>query len=122
MWFLLTATAPMIAPRGPVSVQPEAIGFTVDKLNGMPKRVQRLLAQMLSLDPGRRPQEPLAFYRQIQECLAQIDRRESMARRFGIPLASESKTFAGPGRKRLPRKALALAAILLALATVAGVV
>ncbi|MFL6590012.1 MAG: protein kinase domain-containing protein [Chthoniobacterales bacterium] len=123
MWFLLTGTAPMIAPRGPVSVQPEAIGFTVDKLNGMPKRVQRLLAQMLSLDPERRPQDPLAFYRQIQECLAQLDRRESMARRFGIPLSSESKTVvAGPGRRRLPAKALALAAILLALATIAGVV
>src|SRR3954462_3999214 len=121
MWFLLTGTAPMIAPRGPVSVQPEAIGFTVDKLNGMPKRVQRLLAQMLSLDPALRPQDPLAFYRQIQECLAQLDRRESMARRFGIPLSSSSKAFAAPARRRLPAKALALAAILVALATVAGV-
>jgi len=121
MWFLLTGTAPLIAPRGPVALQPEAIGFTVDKLNGMPKRVQRLLAQMLSLDPTRRPQEPLAFYRQIQECLAQIDRRESMARRFGIPVASESTTLAGPSRKWLSGPKLALAAILLALATLAAV-
>src|SRR3954465_6381181 len=47
MWFLLTGTPPMIAPKEPVAVQRSAIGLTVDKLNGMPKRVQQLLAQML---------------------------------------------------------------------------
>jgi hypothetical protein len=117
MWFLLTGAPPLIAPKGPLALQPTTHGLAVDKLNGMPKKVRRLLAQMLSVKPEERPQDPLAFYRQIQDCLAQVDRRESMARRFGVPLLSGSSTAALPSRRRFPAKALALAAVLIALAT-----
>lgn len=120
MWFLLTGAPPLIAPKGPLAMQPTTNGLAVDKLNGMPKKVRRLLAQMLSVKPEDRPQDPLAFYRQIQDCLAQVDRRESMARRFGVPLLSGSSTAALPGRRRFPAKALALAAVLLAIATLAA--
>jgi serine/threonine-protein kinase len=119
MWFLLTGAPPLVAPSGPLAMQPTTSGLAVDKLNGMPKRVRRLLAQMLSVKPEERPQDPLAFYRQIQDCLAQVDRRETMARRFGVPLLSGS--MAGlPPRRRYPTKALALAAVLLAFATLAA--
>ena len=117
LWFLLTGAPPLIAPKGPLAMQPTTNGLAVDKLNGMPKKVRRLLAQMLSVKPEERPQDPLAFYRQIQDCLAQVDRRESMARRFGVPLLSRSTAGALPSRRRFPAKALALAAVLLALAT-----
>lgn len=117
MWFLLTGAPPLIAPKGPIAMQPTTHGLAVDKLNGMPKKIRRLLAQMLSVKPEERPQDPLAFYRQIQDCLAQVDRRESMARKFGVPLFSGSRTAALPSRSRFPAKALALAAVLLALAT-----
>ena len=117
MWFLLTGAPPLIAPKGPLALQPTTHGLAVDKLNGMPKKVRRLLAQMLSVKPEERPQDPLAFYRQIQDCLAQVDRRESMARRFGVPLLSGSSAPALPSRRRFPTKALALAAVLIALAT-----
>ena len=117
MWFLLTGAPPLIAPKGPLALQPTTHGLAVDKLNGMPKKVRRLLAHMLAVKPEERPQDPLAFYRQIQDCLAQVDRRESMARRFGVPLLSGSSAGALPSRRRFPAKALALAALLLALAT-----
>ena len=45
--------------------RPTTIGLAVDKLKRMPKRLRRLLAQMLSVDPAARPQDPLAVYRQI---------------------------------------------------------
>jgi serine/threonine-protein kinase len=122
MWFLLTGAPPLMAPKGPLAMQPTTVGLAVDKLSGMPKKVRRLLAQMLSVDPAARPQDPLAFYRQIQDCLAQVDRRESMARRFGVPLFSRSNIVALPGRRRFPVKALALAAVLLALAALAALV
>lgn len=123
MWFLLTGAPPLIAPKGPLAMQPSTIGLSVDKLNGMPKRVRRLLAQMLSADPAARPQDPLAFYGQIRECLAQIDRRESMARRFGVPFRSESKAMPMVnGRRRFSTKTLAIAAALLALLIAAGVI
>ena len=119
MWFLLTGAPPLIAPKGPLAMQPTTNGLAVDKLSGMPKKVRRLLAQMLAVKPEDRPQDPLAFYRQIQDCLAQVDRRESMARKFGVPLISGSSA-ALPGRRRFPAKALALAAALIAAATLAA--
>ena len=122
MWFLLTGAPPLIAPNGPLALQPSTNGLAIDKLNGMPKKVRRLLAQMLSVKPEDRPQDPLAFYRQIQDCLAQVDRRETMARRFGVPLLSGSRAAALPARRRFPAKALALAAVVLAIATLAAFV
>ncbi len=121
MWFLLTGAPPLLAARGPLAVQSTTTGLTIDKLNGLPKKVRRLLALMLATDPADRPQDPLALYRQIQDCLAQFDRRESMARRFGVPLLSGSNAAALPNRRRFPSKALALAAAAVALA-IAGVV
>lgn len=116
IWFLLTAAPPLMAPTGPMAMQPTTNGLAIDKLNGMPKRIRRLLAQMLSVKPEARPQDALAFYRQIQGCLAKVDRRESMARRFGLPIFSRSSVVAIPGRRRIPARALALAAVLLGIA------
>jgi serine/threonine protein kinase len=121
MWFLLTGAPPLIAPKGPLAMQPTTIGLAVDKLNGMPKKVRRLLAQMLAADPASRPQDPLALYRQIQDCVAQIGRREIMARRFGVPFLSGSNVAALPSRKRFPTKLVALAAIVIALVAVTAV-
>jgi protein kinase-like protein len=121
MWFLLTGAPPLMAPKGPLAMQPTTIGLAVDKLNGMPKKVRRLLAQMLSADPASRPQDPLALYRQIQDCIAQVDRRETMARRFGVPFLSGSNVVALPNRRRFPTKLVALAAIVVVVATVTAV-
>src|SRR3954469_23622182 len=87
----------------------------------MPKRVRRLIAQMLSVDPAARPQDPLAVYRQIQDCVAQVERRESMARKLGVPFVSGPKVAALPRRRPMPTKLVALAAIVVALATIASI-
>jgi serine/threonine protein kinase len=121
MWFLLTGAPPLMAPKGPLAMQPTTSGLAVDKLNGMPKKVRRLLAQMLAADPASRPQDPLALYRQIQGCVTQVDRRESMARKFGVPFLSGSNVTALPSRKRFPTRLVALAAIVIALVTLTAV-
>ena len=121
MWFLLTGAPPLMAPKGPLAMQPTTNGLAVDKLNGMPKKVRRLLAQMLAVDPTQRPQDPLGFYRQIQDCLAQVDRRESMARRFGVPLVSGANELPFARPRKFSPKLLALAALIIALATAAAV-
>src|SRR4051812_36447023 len=123
LWFLLTGAPPLMAPKGPLAMQPTTIGLSVDKLKGMPKRVRRLLAQMLSADPAARPQDPLAVYRQFQDCIAQVERRESMAKRLGVPFLSGAKVAALPSRSRrpFPTKIVALAAIIVVLATIGSV-
>lgn len=122
MWFLLTGAPPLMVAKGPVALHQTNIGLAVDKLHGMPKRVRRLLGQMLSVDREARPHDPLGFYRQIQDCLAQVERRETMARRFGVPFLSRKAAFPNPARRRIPMRALALAAVLLALGTVVAFV
>ncbi|MFN2622056.1 MAG: protein kinase [Chthoniobacterales bacterium] len=121
MWFLLTGAPPLMAPKGPLAMQPTTIGLAVDKLKGMPKRVRRLVSQMLSVDPAARPQDPLAFYRQIQDSIAQVDRRESMARKLGVPFIGRSNVVALPKRQRFSARTLALAAIVIAFVTLSSV-
>ena len=122
MWFLLTGAPPLMAPKGPMAVQPTKTGLAVDKMSAMPKKVRRLLAQMLSVNPDARPRDPLAFYRQLQDCLTQVERRETMARTFGVPVFSPTRPVGMPGHRRIPMKALALAALFLAIATLAALV
>jgi hypothetical protein len=78
---------------------------------------------MLSADPAGRPQDPLAVYRQIQDCVAQVERRETMAKRLGVPFLSGAKIAALPSRSRrpFPMKIVALAAIVIALATLGSI-
>jgi hypothetical protein len=122
MWFLLTGAPPLMAPKGPMAVQRTKTGLAVDKMSAIPKKVRRLLAQMLSVNPDARPRDPLAFYRQLQDCLAQVERRETMARKFGDPLSPQTRAAGMPAHRRIPRKALALAALFLAIATLAALV
>jgi len=119
MWFLLTGAPPLVATAGPMAASPAKTGVAAEKIDAMPKKVRRLLTQMLAVNPEARPRDPLAFYRKLQDCLHQVERRETMARRFGIPAFSPAGV---PRRRRFPVKALALAAVFLALAAVAALV
>jgi eukaryotic-like serine/threonine-protein kinase len=119
IWFLLTGAPPLMAPKGPMAAQPTKTDLAVAAL---PKKLRRLLAQMLSINPEARPSDPLAFYRQLQDCLAQVERREIMARDFGVPLLSQTRTIDELAGRRIPRKALVLAALLLAIATLGALV
>ena len=121
MWFLLTGAPPLVAPAGPMAAPPATNGVAAEKINAMPKKVRLLLAKMLAVNPETRPRDPLAFYRKLQDCLHQVERRETMSRALGIPAFSTAASGT-PHRRRFPTKALALAALFLAIATVAGLV
>jgi len=120
MWYLLTAAPPLPAVIGPIAVPSPNVA---EKLSGVPKPVRRLLAQMLSSNPDERPSDPLAFYREIQDFLAEVDPRATPSRRFGVPVISSTRVpDALPARRRLPVKALAIAAVLLAIATLSALI
>ena len=122
MWFLLTGASPLIAPGGPVSVQSTDSGLAVDKLTGIPKGLRRLLAQMLSVNPEARPHDPLALYKELEELLSRVEQRTAITRKFGIPISSRPQVFAFSSHRRISAKAIALAAVLLTLATLAALV
>ena len=95
MWFLLTGAPPLVAPGGPVAAPPATNEGAAVKINAMPKKVRLLLAQMLAVNPETRPRDPLAFYRKLQDCLHQVERRETMSRKFGIPAFTPAQPGVG---------------------------
>jgi len=109
MCFLLTGVAPSAGP------------FPLQQLSLFPKRVRNLLAQMLRNNPDERPQDPVGFAEEIRECLSRVERRQALARRFGIPLVSIIPRTSERPQVRVPRRALALAALALILAALAAI-
>jgi len=109
MCFLLTGAAPS---AGTIPLQ---------QLSRFPTRVRNLLAQMLRNNPDERPQDPVGFAEEIRECLLRVERRQALARRFGIPLVSIIPRTSERPQVRVPRRALALAALALTLAALAAI-
>ena len=110
MWFLLTGAPPAI-------VDSDGAKAEMGKLRGAPKIVRHLLARMLRSDPLERPQDPVALANYLQTCLARVERRAKIERRFGIPVTMQPSVVEPKTRAALPIKPLALAAALLALVT-----
>ena len=113
LWFLLTGAAPFAVPGDPVEVAPTRMSLAVERLNGIPKKVRRLLAQMLAANPDERPLDPIALEAEIRECLAEVERREAISHAIGIPAILETLAVETPIRRRVLARTLALAAVLL---------
>ena len=112
--------------------------------------LRKVIAPMLRQIPEERPQDPIMVGQELRSCLQKVERRQSWARRFGIPfvpvsarplkkrlvavppqsiLAAAFEKPVAPGREvdpvvttptLWPRRILAAAAILLGAATVAA--
>ncbi len=109
LWFLLTGSAP--ASEGPLP-----------RLSGVPKPAMHLLEQMLARDPEQRPHDPVAFEESLRDCLEQVDRREAVGRKLGVPVAVAEPAVIRPmPRRARPWKPLAWAALFLFLATAGAV-
>ncbi len=109
LFFLLTGAA----PAGGVA--------TVESTTRLPAVVRHLLAQLLAIDPNERPLDPLVLQSQIQDCLGQLERRDAVASKLGLPLATEvTAPKQAPPRANWWRP-LALAALLIGLAALAAV-
>ena len=113
MWFLLTGVPPVSDPK--VSGGNVA-RIARDKLRGVPKILQHLLDRMLRANPAERPHDPVALAAYLQTCLARVERRAKIERRFGIPVVAKPRVVEPKVRMSIPIKPLALAAGLLALA------
>ena len=101
MWFLLHGVPPLMTPNGPGPTPPTKTGLAGKTKTALPKKVDDLLAQMLSTNPEARPPDPLAFYRMLQDCLAQAERGETMVRASRTP-ARRSNAIDAPRSRRFP--------------------
>jgi serine/threonine protein kinase len=91
---------------------------------GFPKRVGNLLGRMLHNNPDKRPQDPVGFAEEIRECLLRVERREALTRRVAIPLQLIISRIGERPRirwVRLPRRKLAVAALVLTVTALAAI-
>lgn len=94
--------------------------LAIKNASGIPKVVKRLIGQMVAREPIQRPKDSLALEEEIRECLAQVERRASLGRKFGIPVNTAAVPVVEPRpRRQWPMKPLALAATILAAAALA---
>jgi serine/threonine protein kinase len=110
LYFLLTGVA-LSEPALPSSL----------KLSKFPKPLRHLLRRMLHRDPARRPKDLVVLAEMIRECLVKIERRRELADRYGLPLRTTVRRPAAVGTGRFVRRALPIAAVLLAAAVLAAV-
>jgi serine/threonine protein kinase len=89
MCFLLTGVFYSAYPRSPQTKR-------------FARPLRTLIAHTLEDDPAERPQDPVLFAEELRACLAAIERREELRRRFGIPF---SPLVTKPPRKRRIRQA-----------------
>lgn len=120
--FLLTGNPPLAQADESPEERHANTRAAVATLQGVPKTVTALLAQMLEVNPDDRPRDPLKFYEQIEDALAQVERRDAMARKFGIPTAPVVQPVETLARRRVPMKGLAIAAALAATAILAALI
>ena len=104
----------LLTGAGPIANQ------SIESASGVPASVKQLILHMTATDSANRPLDPLAFQRHIQDLLAQVDRRDNVATRFGLPPAAAKPVVRNPAPTRFPTKPLVIAALVLALATFAA--
>ena len=120
MWFLLTGAPPTLPVIGSTTPQSPTAALAAKKVGTMPKELQGLLGQMMSENPDARPRDPLTFHKRLQDCLTQMERPEILLRKLA---PSDPEAEATNLKNQLvPLKVLAVAALFLALATLAAVV
>src|SRR6185436_13944521 len=74
MCFLLTGVFYSAYPRSPQTKR-------------FARPLRTLISRTLEDDPEARPQDPVLFTDELRACLAAIDRRQDLRRRFGIPFS-----------------------------------
>jgi serine/threonine protein kinase len=118
LWSLLTGMSRFNAPREPVAVAQMAPAMK--SFGGVPKKIRRLIAEMVSINPDERPLDPVMMTERLQDCLTYVRRRAAIARRFGISTTWQRRRIARASRLPIPMKPLAVAAMLLVLAAMAA--
>jgi serine/threonine protein kinase len=117
LWSLLTGVSPFSAPGEPLDVA--QMTPAMERFHGVPRKVRRLIIEMAATDPNDRPLDPVMMTERLERCLAAVTRREAIASKLGIPLSWQRRRVARPIGP-LAARPLAMAAIVIALAALAG--
>jgi serine/threonine protein kinase len=86
VWSLLTDQEPVTDWLATASTQELGGEPPWEKLKPFPRRIRRLLRRMLRKEPSQRPASAIELQREIEECSADVARREALTARFALPL------------------------------------
>lgn len=82
--FLLTGAAPLAVSGMKARLRIRRL----PELRRAPKPLHNLLVALLRENPENRPHDPVAFEREMRDCLTKIERRQAIGRKLGISLAT----------------------------------
>ena len=91
------------------------------KFSGFPRPLRNLLARILHPNPDQRPRDLVVLGEMIRSCLLKIERRLTLADRYGIPFRTAIPRPTQPRPRRLLRTALAFGALVVAAAVLAPI-
>jgi hypothetical protein len=119
--FLLTGAVPLAVGGMKARLRARRL----PELRRAPRALRNLLVHMLRENPENRPQDPVLFEKEIQNCLAAVERRQALGRKIGVPLAAViprrgRSTTSLPVASQVVRGVLAFAALLLLVGIVAA--
>jgi len=123
MCFLLTGAVPL--PSNDAANLKRRGLRRLPELRSVPKTMRRLLSTMLAENPDDRPVDPVALERNMVAILGQLERRQAISRKLGIPLAVnvQKQIMRSPSPyAQVVRGGLAFAAIVMILAAISGIV
>ena len=94
VWNLLRGEAPFSGSVTSTLMQPQPGSEPAwEKLKHFPRRIGHLLRRMLRKEPSQRPASALELHREIvelqreiEQCLADVERREALSARIALPL------------------------------------
>jgi serine/threonine protein kinase len=117
LWYLLTGSAPFTGSMARVFADHLNTPPPLENLKRLPKPVLRLIGRMLKKNPAERPQDANVLRREIENCLAALDRHQMRA---GLPLARAGRWLDERPRLRAAALACSIAALALPGAFLAG--
>jgi len=82
--FLLTGTAPLAVSGAQTRLRIRRL----PELRHAPKPLHNLLVSLLRESPENRPHDPVALEKDMRDCLTKIERRQTIGRKLGLPLAA----------------------------------
>jgi hypothetical protein len=82
--FLLTGAAPLAVS----GVQARLRIRRLPELRHAPKPLHNLLVSLLRESPENRPHDPVELEKEMRDCLTKIERRQTIGRKLGLPLAA----------------------------------
>jgi serine/threonine protein kinase len=86
VWSLLTGDEPVTDWQTSASTHQLGGEPPWEKLKPFPRPIRRLLRRMLRKEPSQRPASAIELQREIEQCSADVARREALTARFALPL------------------------------------